>query len=314
MCQSACKDYVYFGLEDGENKKNNGTGGKCSCENDLNEIEEGGRKDCGADGYGKKLCPMVYEHAPYPFMEVVSQTNGTALSASANSTLLGVFKIGEETPRFDYGPHAPDYTKTTCLEDCSFEYFNFMALVNYAGMKGICMCDNALTQDGSVEQIHGATSCEGKENCAEVYSLIHTTTVDTFYMEESADYQYLNVSYKDTGTRALRYGPHKYGFTAQACRDACPDYKYFALQAGDGTTGWCSCDNDWDHITMYGPGDCPKTGGGLCNALYESIPEFVEEEWTFVSGDASHPCELMERDGDIYHYKCYYEHNGEYMV
>ena len=68
--------------------------------------------------------------------------------------------------------------------------------------------------------------------------------------------------YKDTSDTALRYGPHQYGYTAATCQTACQDwngkvYKYFALQ----NNGWCSCDNDWNHITKYGQKSCGKTGG-----------------------------------------------------
>lgn len=76
--------------------------------------------------------------------------------------------------------------------------------------------------------------------------------------------------YKDTGNRALRYGPHRYGYTAEKCREACPSYKYFALQNGNGTTGWCSCDNDWNHVTKYGAKSCGKTGNGWGNYVYKN--------------------------------------------
>lgn len=76
--------------------------------------------------------------------------------------------------------------------------------------------------------------------------------------------------YKDTGNRALRHGPHRYGYTAETCRQACPNYKYFALQNGNGTTGWCSCDNDWNHVTKYGAKSCGKTGNGWGNYVYKN--------------------------------------------
>eukprot|EP01083_Nonionella_stella_P082788 228646_1 len=73
--------------------------------------------------------------------------------------------------------------------------------------------------------------------------------------------------YKDASTRALRYGPHDWTYTAETCQKACAEYKYFALEA----RGWCSCDNDWSHVTMYGSARCAKTGGDWCNYVYENM-------------------------------------------
>lgn len=87
--------------------------------------------------------------------------------------------------------------------------------------------------------------------------------------EEEAKYTSIG-SYKDTRNRALRHGPHKYGYTQEKCRAACSDYKYFALQAGNGSTGWCSCDNNLQHVKKYGPKSCGPTGGGWCNSVYKN--------------------------------------------
>ena len=77
-------------------------------------------------------------------------------------------------------------------------------------------------------------------------------------------------SYRDTSRRALNYGPKAYGNTQESCMAACPEYKYFALQAGNGTTGWCSCSNSLSDATQYGEKDCGDTGGPWCNSLYEN--------------------------------------------
>ena len=79
--------------------------------------------------------------------------------------------------------------------------------------------------------------------------------------------------YKDTGNRALRYGPHQYGYTAETCKAACPQYKYIGLQNGNGKTGWCCCDNSFNHATKYGKSNCGKTGGPWCNYIYEKVPK-----------------------------------------
>lgn len=84
--------------------------------------------------------------------------------------------------------------------------------------------------------------------------------------------------YRDTGQRALRYGPHKYGYTPKTCYEATKGYKYFALQ----NNGWCSADNDYNHVTKYGESNkCKygekgirnggKLGGPWCNYVFEKI-------------------------------------------
>ena len=75
-------------------------------------------------------------------------------------------------------------------------------------------------------------------------------------------------SYKDTGSRALRYGPHAYGYTAETCAAACPQYTYIGLQ----DNGWCCCDNDYNHVTKYGTAsNCYPKGAGWCNAVYKKV-------------------------------------------
>ena len=76
----------------------------------------------------------------------------------------------------------------------------------------------------------------------------------------------------DTNPRSLRYGPHAYGYTQQSCYTYCNDgfYRFFALQNGNGNTGWCSCDSNWYHATRYGnAGYCGYTGAFAKNFIYE---------------------------------------------
>lgn len=107
---------------------------------------------------------------------------------------------------------------------------------------------------------------------------------DTFNLSDSkGEIQIKELGpYKDSGARALRFGPHRYGYTAKACAEATKGYKYFALQHGDATTGWCSADNDLKHATKYGTStSCDrgpkgirgggKSGGPWCNYIYENI-------------------------------------------
>ena len=74
-------------------------------------------------------------------------------------------------------------------------------------------------------------------------------------------------AYKDTGSRAMRRGPQKYGYNVESCQNACKDYKYFSLQ----NNGWCSCEDDKAHATKYGTSSCNGMGGGWCNYIYKNI-------------------------------------------
>eukprot|EP01083_Nonionella_stella_P218745 784122_1 len=78
--------------------------------------------------------------------------------------------------------------------------------------------------------------------------------------------------YADTANRSLRYGPQTSGYRVFSCRDACPEYKYFALQEESRYAYTCSCDNDLAHATMYGPGQCdPPFGANGCNYIFENL-------------------------------------------
>ena len=52
--------------------------------------------------------------------------------------------------------------------------------------------------------------------------------------------------------RALRFGPHEYGYTPEKCATKCrgysPPYRFSAVQDGS----WCSCDSDFTRVKMYG--------------------------------------------------------------
>eukprot|EP01084_Bolivina_argentea_P206247 352178_1 len=74
--------------------------------------------------------------------------------------------------------------------------------------------------------------------------------------------------YKDNTTApALRYGPKTWGYNIKTCGKKCKRYKYFGLKEN----GYCSCDDDYDHITQYGVSmQCNghKLGGINSNDLY----------------------------------------------
>lgn len=80
--------------------------------------------------------------------------------------------------------------------------------------------------------------------------------------------------FRDTGNRALRYGPHRYGYNKYTGFNKIKNsYKYFALQ----NNGWLCADNDYRHATKYGRynrciyGANGDQGGPWANALYEVI-------------------------------------------
>ena len=73
-------------------------------------------------------------------------------------------------------------------------------------------------------------------------------------------------SYRDTRTRALKYGPKAYNYTQESCMAACPEYKYFAIQEGS----WCSCSNSLSEATEYGEMECGDNGAAWCNSLYQN--------------------------------------------
>merc|ERR1711871_1809059 len=102
----------------------------------------------------------------------------------------------------------------------------------------------------------------------------------------------------DDEHRDLKHGPKNYGYSPVTCRDACTEYKYFALQNG----GWCNCDNSYSD--GYTPGDGKASydavpddkcnvdghapgkgmGGGWTNAVYEMEPS-AKAGSSFLTGD-----------------------------
>ena len=101
----------------------------------------------------------------------------------------------------------------------------------------------------------------------------YNTMVFEFDFADLFGYSYIGC-YSDTTTRALRYGPHEFGYDIDSCSIACANYEYFALQ----NNGWCCCDNDYDHAVMYGTAtNCPdsRLGGYAANDLFQNLGIFV---------------------------------------
>jgi hypothetical protein len=80
--------------------------------------------------------------------------------------------------------------------------------------------------------------------------------------------------YRDDARRNLKFGPKKYGYNQNTCRDACAKYRYFALQ----NNGWCCCGNEYGQQKQYPrvkTSECDKPygkgmGGPWANAVYEN--------------------------------------------
>ncbi len=160
--------------------------------------------------------------------------------------MLGSYRDTASPRALRYGPHRYGYTPETCAAACSaYKYF---ALQH----GGWCCCDNDWSH---------ATRYGRRSNCCTMGG----AGCNCIFQQ---NYRFLQLgSYRDTGSRALRYGPHRYGYTPETCAAACSAYKYFALQHG----GWCCCDNDLSHATKYGTAsDCCTMGGAWCNCVFQA--------------------------------------------
>jgi hypothetical protein len=91
------------------------------------------------------------------------------------------------------------------------------------------------------------------------------------FLEEVNSYEYI-ACFRDDGDRDFDFGPQAYGYNQETCRDACAEYKYFALQ----NNGWCSCDNNYgmpeETYPQIDDSECNVSGegmgGGWANAVY----------------------------------------------
>ena len=112
--------------------------------------------------------------------------------------------------------------------------------------------------------------------------------------------------------RALRYGPHEYGYDATSCKAACVGYRFLALQ----DSGWCSCDNDWTRVKMYGSTGphvvvLSATYGANCRYSV-SCQQKDEVVWATCNGKPVEKWGFDSRydvDGNIAN--CNYAHSGD---
>lgn len=90
------------------------------------------------------------------------------------------------------------------------------------------------------------------------------------------DSNYIKIgAYWDRWDRALNGGPPKHGYTIEACSNLAraAGMPFFALQNGNGTTGWCSITDNEDEAKQYGKNDnCSNaTGCFWTNMLYKNL-------------------------------------------
>jgi len=98
------------------------------------------------------------------------------------------------------------------------------------------------------------------------------------YMQRDAPYKNLGC-YRDTGSRALPYGPGGADITIGACHEWSirNGYTYFAVQHGGGSSkGECRCSNSLSEATRYGLAtNCEAgTGGSWANDLYRNLVSY----------------------------------------
>jgi len=197
--------------------------------------------------------PLVTNRDPtddYYLQWTFEKTNG----GTYTTEYIGCY-IDTANPRaLRYGPHKYGYNLDTCSAACkAYKYF---ALQH----GGWCCCDWDIAH--ATRYGEGGGCPASKMGAAARNDLFLNNKMLSSY----STYEHIGC-YKDTGNRALRHGPHKFGYTPDTCSTACKDYKYFALQAG----GWCCCEDDYDHATRYGEGGgCPasKMGAGWRNDLF----------------------------------------------
>ena len=89
----------------------------------------------------------------------------------------------------------------------------------------------------------------------------------------------------DDGGRTLEYSVGDADITIDECHAACYEFRYFALQHGQGTDkGECRCGNSLEEATQLGVSDdCASsttgTGWSWANDLYENL-EWISDEST----------------------------------
>eukprot|EP01084_Bolivina_argentea_P006506 12346_1 len=188
-----------------------------------------------------------------------------------------------------YGPHAYGYTVTSCRIACHGYYYFAVQHDSW------CSCDNDVN---SVTQYGTSSAC--------TVHRIGAAGANSIYIN------YFRGCFKDTIDRALRYGPHEYGYTVDSCRTACIDYLYYAIEA----TSWCSCDNDWNHVTKHGTSTgCANGIGGIgSNDVYENMHVGIQEDSLQVDLGQISQIYAVSTFGRIWHNQFVTKYNVEYSL
>ena len=112
------------------------------------------------------------------------------------------------------------------------------------------------------------TGCNGADiyvHCDDVLYVYYGHNVSNESSSTGPEYEYIGC-YRDTSTRALNGGPNGKDMTIEECWASCPEYKYFALQDGHGTSqGECRCGNSLSEATRYGTSSACDTTMGTGN-------------------------------------------------
>mmetsp|Transcript_59716 Transcript_59716/g.98560 ORF Transcript_59716/g.98560 Transcript_59716/m.98560 type:complete len:1479 (-) Transcript_59716:93-4529(-) len=232
-------------------------------------------------GWHSKLCSdeayfVCDKNAEAGLVKTKVKTSSTEQSSSGPSRVL------QQTPKYKpktepkylgcyadtgsralrYGPHQYGFTPDTCSKAC--KEHKYFALQH----NGWCCCDDELAH---VTKYGLSTNCPANRMGGGWANDVFENGENPYDLNEQSDERYIwRGCYKDTGSHALRHGPHAWHYNAKTCSVACKDFKYFALQAGS----WCSCEDSWKHATKYhGATSCPANhvGAGWANDIYENI-------------------------------------------
>jgi len=188
---------------------------------------------------------------------------------SGKPHFLGCYKDNRARD-LKYGPKRFGYNVRTCHAACP--RFKFYAL--QAGSQ--CFCDNSFGSPSAIYPKVPTGQCGANRHGGGWRNAVYTNSQSAAASERKTKAHKRNQRphyigcYRDNGSRALKHGPRRFGYSVASCHAACPRYKYFALQAGS----QCFCDNRLRSPTRQYPKvpdpQCGKSehGGAWRNAVY----------------------------------------------
>ncbi len=227
---------------------------------------------------------------------------GVMLSVWNNSAWAGAPYISEIRPGLAFDGDIPtgstlEMVGTLKLPAGSAEY-NFSCSFGNTTMGFLWIDDHLVCQDGNVYKppVSRTDLPLKRLSKALLPVVLRAYTAPSQQSRGNVTFvgNYYDGDHGKAGPRVLRFGPQAYGFSPQACADACTQYTYAALQDVGGryarkvctgtapgtctnTTGYCSCDNDLAHIEAQGvptdPGCLkPVQSCSWVNSVYSSAP------------------------------------------